>query len=278
MVVGVVEAGLLHHLPPGLDEVDLALDLVGDGPLDEPERVDVLDLRAGTEGPGTGRPHGHVGVAAEGAFLHVAVADAEPAHQGVDLPHAGRRLGRAVEGRLGHDLEERRPRPVEVDPAQLPEPLVHRSARVLLEVGADERDVAGGGVGRLDGDGPSRRDRILVLADLVALGQVRIEVVLAREDAARGDAGADREAEPDRHPHRLAVEDREHPGKPEIDGARLGVGLRPVARRGAGEELAPGEEASVHLQPDDRLPAVHGPSPARTPRGGRARCQSVTCW
>ena len=122
VVIGIVEAGLLDHLPPGLDEVDLALDLVGDGPLDEPERVDVLDLRAGTEGPGAGRPHGHVGVAAEGAFLHVAVADAEPAHQGVDLAHAGGRLGRSVEGRLGHDLEERGPARLRSIPLSSPNP------------------------------------------------------------------------------------------------------------------------------------------------------------
>ena len=271
VALGVVEASFLDHLAPGLDDVDLALDLVGDGPFDESERVDVLDLRARAEGPGSGRAHGHVGVAAKRPFLHVAVADAEPPDQGVDLAHAGGRLGRAVDDRLGHDLEQRRARPVEVDPGRAPEPLVHRPAGVLLEVGADELDVAAGAAFRLDGDSPPRRDRVLVLADLVALRQVRVEVVLAREDASGGDAGADREAEPDRHPHRLAVEHRKHPGKPEVDRARLGVGRRSVAGRSTGKELAPGEEAGVHLQPDDRLPAVHRrPLAPRSGRGSRA--------
>jgi hypothetical protein len=42
--------------------------------LDEAEGVEVLDLGAGAELARALRPDRHVGVAAEGAFLHVAVA------------------------------------------------------------------------------------------------------------------------------------------------------------------------------------------------------------
>ena len=52
----------------------------------------------------------------------------------------------------------------------------------------------------------------LVLADLVALGQVGIEIVLAREDRERRDRRADGQAEADRPLDGAAVSDRQVPG------------------------------------------------------------------
>ena len=62
------------------------------------------------------------------------------------------------------------PARLRVDAGPAAETLVHRAAGVLLEMGPDEADVAAGAAGRLDGDRPPGRDRVLVLADLVALG------------------------------------------------------------------------------------------------------------
>ena len=63
--------------------------------------------------------------------------------------------------------------------------LVHRLARVLFQVRAREADLDLAARRRHDRDLAALHHRDLVLADLVALGQVGIEVILAREHARR---------------------------------------------------------------------------------------------
>ena len=92
-------------------------------------------------------------------------------------------VGRAQVG-LGHDLDQRGAAAVEVHDARLGPVDPARAARVdqlrrvLLHVHAVDAHVAEPAAGA---------ERDVVLADLVALRQVRIEVVLAVEDRARGD-------------------------------------------------------------------------------------------
>jgi hypothetical protein len=76
------------------------------------------------------------------------------------------------------------------------EVFVQRLAGVLLEVGAGERMVLVD-VADLDVEAAALDDRQLVLADLIALGQVGVEVVLAGEDVALDQLGADGQAEAD---------------------------------------------------------------------------------
>jgi hypothetical protein len=66
--------------------------------------------------------------------------------------------------------------------------------------------------------------RDLVLADLVALGQVGVEVVLAREDRQRRHLGAHRQAEADGALDRAAVHHRQRAGQRQVDRAGLRVG------------------------------------------------------
>ena len=97
----------------------------------------------------------------------------------------------SVDVGLGDDLDERRAAAVEVDergagavdPARLAD--VAELRGVLLEVDAVDPDVAEPAV---------RAVRNVVLADLVALRQVGIEVVLAVEDRPRRDLAAERDA------------------------------------------------------------------------------------
>jgi hypothetical protein len=86
--IRVEEHGGLRDLAAFLDFADLPLDLVVDGFLEEAEGVQVLDLAAGAEGLAR-TAHRDIGVAAEGAFLHVAVANADPAHQRVQRAGVG---------------------------------------------------------------------------------------------------------------------------------------------------------------------------------------------
>ena len=174
---------------------DLARDLVLDRVLHEPERVDVLELGARAEPVLAAQADRHVRVAAQLALLHVGLGDVEPAHEPVQRAHElGGLLGAGQLGR-GDDLDERHARAVEIDVRDRAD--VGVLARVLLEVDAlqlhaldraaeDQIEVA------------VLAQRLVVLRDLIALGQVGIEVVLAREPRLRADLRAGRDAEPER--------------------------------------------------------------------------------
>ena len=139
---------------------------------------------------------------------------------------AAGRLG-VVDDRVADDLQERRAGAVEVEQADRPaaEARVDEARRVLLEVrprDADLRPAAGG-----LHDEPARRgQRQLVLADLVALGQVRVEVVLAVPAGDSRDGGADGEARRQHVADGLPVDDRQRARQPQADRAGARVGRR----------------------------------------------------
>ena len=136
---------------------------------------------------------------------------------------------------------------------------------VLLEVHAVDADVA---------QAPVRRERDVVLGDLVRLRVVGIEVVLAVKDRARGDLAAEREADLDAVLDRLLVHHREAAGVGEAD--RAGVDVRVVAEGelAAAEHLRLRPQLDVDLQADDRLVAS---SLIRTP-GCRCASSSMPKW
>ena len=173
--------GLLDERLTGVEDRRLALDLEVDRALDRPERVHVLDLDPGAERLRTARPERDVGLDPHLAALHVGVRRADRAEQQLELLGVAAGLLGGPDLGLGHDLHERRAGPVEVDQADLATGRVQpvdELGRVLLEMGA--RDGHGErSVRRVEGEPPERGERQLVLADLVALGQVRVEVVLA---------------------------------------------------------------------------------------------------
>ena len=116
---------------------------------------------------------------------------------------------------------------------------------------------------------PPLRQRDVVLADLVALRQVGVEVVLAVEDRARRDLALERRGDHQRVADRLLVGHRQRPGMAEAD--RAGVDVRLVAerQRAAAEHLRPRRELDVDLEPDHGLVAV-GDRRSSVAAGGRA--------
>jgi hypothetical protein len=258
-----------------LDAIDLPLDLEVDRLLQEAEAVEVLDLAPRAEGL-PGAADADVGVAAEAPLLHVAVADAEPDDQRVQRARVLHRLDARAHVGLGDDLQQRRAGAVEVDPGHAVEVLVQALAGVLLEVRARQPHAARPAL-QHEVDPAALDDRHLVLADLVALGKVGVEVVLAREDRQRRDARTDGQAEADGALDRTAVGHRQRAGQRKVDCAGLGVGLRPEARAGAAEHLARRAELGVGLQADDDLPAAHQRRRARGAHCGLRACQSVAC-
>src|SRR5436190_8231443 len=74
--IGVVEASLLSNLSARFNDSDMPFDFVLERQLDKPEGVDVLNFSLSSKLFLPARTHTDVGVAAQRAFFHVAIADA----------------------------------------------------------------------------------------------------------------------------------------------------------------------------------------------------------
>ncbi len=124
--------------------------------------------------------------------------------------------------------------------------------------------------------------RDLVLADLVALGQVGVEVVLAREDAPLGDVRAHGQTQADGAGHGLTVHHGQGAGQGQVHRAGLGVGLGTESGGRAAEDLGLGGELGVRLEADHDFVALHQQgggwlAHVQNPAGVLV-CQSVACW
>ena len=265
--------GLLGDRASRREDGGLPLDLVADGALDTAQAVDVLRLGAGAQDAGAARRERDVRVAAQVAALHPGLADAEGRDDVADRRHVRLRKFRRVAFRtrdhLRDDLDERDARTVVVDERILcavdaaGRPThVRELAGVLLHVGPLDLDAEGLATGQFHLDDPVVRDGFVVLADLVVLGEVGVEVVLAREPARRRDLTAQREAEADRVPDGLFVDDRERSRQAEAHGRDHGVRLLRatgclVRRRGRvrrrREHLRLRVELDVDLEAEHRL-------------------------
>ena len=105
----------------------------------------------------------------------------------------------------------------------------------------------------LDIDEAMLGQRLVVLRDLVALGQVGIEVVLARENRARIHPAVQRQRGLDGQFHGLPAQHRQRAGQSQAYRADVGVGRRAETGGAAAEDLGARGELDVDFQADDRL-------------------------
>ena len=96
-------------------------------------------------------------------------------------------------------------------------------------------------------------DRLVELRNLVALGQVGIEVVLAREDGALAHLAVERQRGQRGELDGLGVEHRQRAGQPEADRADVGVGRGAEVVGAAAEGLGGGQQLHVDFESDDGL-------------------------
>ena len=99
-------------------------------------------------------------------------------------------------------------------------------------------------------------ERHVVLADLVRLGQVGIEVVLAVEDVARLHRAVERQRDARGVLDGAPVHHRQRAGVRQADRAGVEVGLVALGHGAAAEHLGLRVELDVDLEADDRLPGV----------------------
>ena len=242
-------------MQPGFDLADLAFDLVSDGVAHVFDRVDVLDLGLGVEVGRANRADGDVGVTAQVALLHVGLGDAQPAQQ---LAQANQVLGGligATQVRSGDHFHQRYAAAVEVDVAASVGVL--GLAGVLFQmqlVDGDTADVrlaaAGGGHGQVQiaavGQG------LVELRNLVALGQVGVEVIFAVEERQFPHLGAHGGGQQHGLFHGCFVQHRQHPRQARADRADVGVrGIVPGVGLAGAEDLGGCVQLDVSLQPDN---------------------------
>jgi len=108
-------AGLLVDGAAGVEQGDLAVGLVLDGPGERAERVQILDLTPRAHHLVARRANRDVGVDAHRALLHPAVGGPGRHQHGAQLGHVGPCLGGGADFGLAHDLDERDAGAVVVD-------------------------------------------------------------------------------------------------------------------------------------------------------------------
>ncbi len=146
---------------------------------------------------------------------------------------------------------------------------MQRLAGILFEMGAGQMDELFL-LADMNGQPAARHHGNLELADLVTLGQVGVEVILAREDRTRRNLRADGQAELDRADDCFTIQYRQHPGQGDIHGAGLAVRLRAKGHRCAGKDFRFCLQLGMGFQPDNHFPSHFIASGIRV-------CQSVAC-
>ena len=174
--------------------------------------------------------HRDVGIHAEAAFLHVAIAHSQPRHQGVEGAGIGHGFGSGAHIRLGDDFEQRRTGTIQVDAGHALEVFVQAFAGIFFKVGAGELD-SFYGIAHDDIDVPAFDNRQLKLADLVAFGQVGVKVIFAGKNRGAVDMGIDRQAKADGFFDGGAVHHRQDTRQGNIH--RAGLGIRRGTKGGA---------------------------------------------
>ena len=96
-------------------------------------------------------------------------------------------------------------------------------------------------------------DGLVELRDLVALGQVGIEVILARKDGALAHLAVDGQRGQRGKLDGLGVEHRQRAGQPQADRADVGVRRRAEVIGATAEGLGGGEQLHVDFESDDGL-------------------------
>ena len=138
---------------------------------------------------------------------------------------------------LGDDFEQWRARAVQVNARLAREQCVNGLAGVFLKMRMVNRELALAAVRQSVIERSATHDGLRHLADLIALRQVGVEVVLAVEGAAPADLGADGEAKGHGHAHGARVQYGQRTGQAQIYRACLCIRCSAKPRARCGKQL-----------------------------------------
>ena len=214
------------------------------------EAVHILDFNLSPKFVRASGPDADIGVAAKVALLHIRAADADVAQYGLELRQVAARLVGATHIRLADNLHQRRAGAIDVQQAvRLAEIVaaVEKLSDVLFQMHASYANSLAALVG-VYGEAAAKRERLVVLRNLVAFHQVGIGVILAIELGERGYIAAERKPCADNILHRLAVYHGHRAGHPHAHRAHRRVGRRVLIRRAArAKHLAFGQQLRMNL-------------------------------
>src|SRR5690242_8463766 len=131
-------------------------------------------------------------------------------------------------------------------------------ASILLEMKPLDTDDHTLTAEEIDDDLALADEWVLVLADLIALRQVWIKIVLPVEDRVEIDLCLQRKPGADCLRKAALVNDGKHSGHGGIDQAHMRVWLAAELGRSAGEQLGVGGDLGMHFHADHHLPLTGG--------------------
>ena len=252
----VPQARLLDHAAAVFDDADLALDLVLHRGADVAEAVHILNFGLGAELFGIFEHHADVGVAAQRTFLHVAVRNARVEQDFFQLGEVLEHFVSGAQVGLGDDFYQRCAAAVEIDVGAcggVGEAIVETLAGVFFHVQARDADPLVVAIRVGDDEEAVLGDGLVELRNLVALGTVRIEVILARKDAGLANLAVDSLRGKHGELYCLLVEHGQRARQAEAGGAGVRVRLAAVLVAATAESLGPRKQLNVDLEANDGL-------------------------
>ena len=266
VLVRIIEASFLIHGATGLNNCDLALGFIVNRRLDEAHRVHVLDLAACAEMreilrfhvflilPRTTNRHVHIGP--QVAVLHVAVTGAQIAQQLAQFGHVGCGFFRATDIRAGDDLHQSNACTVVIHERHVWIHVMHGFARVLFKVDTFNAHLACNARLHIDDDFAFAHDRVIELRNLIALWQIRVEIVLAIKG--RLQVNLCLEAQSGAHCllNTELIDNRQHSGHRRVNERHVGVWLCAKLRGGPREEFRIRAHLRMDFHPDHEFPVV----------------------
>ena len=176
----VPQARFLIDAAAGFEHADLALDFIFQGVHQIAEGVQILHFGLGAELFRAAAAHADVGVAAQRALLHIAVADLGIQQHLLQCGEISVRLGRSAHVGFGNDFGERRAAAVVVHVARaggIGKALVQIFGGIVFKMQPCDADLFQSSV--YDHLEPAvDRERQLVHRDLIALGKIWVEIVV----------------------------------------------------------------------------------------------------
>jgi len=266
------------HLAAILQNGDLAAGLVVDRQLNEPHRVHVLDLTPRAQMakvlrgliflilPRTADRHVHV--RPQVAVLHVAVAGAQIAQDLAQFGDIGRRLLGAAQVGAADDFHQGHAGAVEIDETHRRVHVMNGFAGVLFKVNPLDPHQTRDAGRQVNQHLAHSHDGMVKLADLIALRQVGVEIVLAVKG--RGQVDLRLQAQPGAHRlfNAKLVDHRQHPRHRGIDEGDVRIRLGPDLCGRPREQFGPAGDLGVNLHPDHQFPIALRPGNDFRFRGG----------
>ena len=224
VLVRIIKACFLAYFAAVFQDVFLAADLAGYGPGHVAEGIDILELGTGAQLCIALAPDGDVGIAAEASFFHVAVADAKIGHDAVEGLEVGHCLLGRAHVRLGDNFHQGRACPVQVNVAVIVGLGMDVLAGIIFHMDTGDAYLFRS-LSCLNHEVPVLAQGKLELGDLVAAGQIGIEIVLSGKNGVQVDGTVGSQTHQCRKMHGLMVYSGQGPGHACAHLAGVGVRL-----------------------------------------------------